>query len=121
MNVHFEEGLVCFLNLYMIPFVSLWLHFRLQNRSANLTKECVFLYAMYSISTYVLTHFGAVIIRKIIGMEIVITGSKYTILAVIVAVAISFCEKIIRDYFSFAKNQQNLDSEKDSEKTGEQK
>ena len=114
MNVNFEKLFVCFLNLYMVPLVSLWIFSKIRKRPLALSLPLAFEYTFCTISVFVLAHVPAALFKAVFGKRIVMTGSKYTVLAVLVAVSIPFIEKNVREYIEFRKNDDSKMADKNS-------
>ena len=111
MNMNFEKIFACFLNLYVVPLVSLWFYAVLERKElcASLRSACR--YAMYAAANFIFAHALALLFGVVLGRKIHATGSKYTVLAVLAALGIPLLEKFLREYASFVARRRSSRSE----------
>ena len=105
MNAAHVNYLVCFVNLFLVPLVTVYVG-RMRNKSASETAESDWVktamdYAMYIIANLILTRCFIVPLRIAIHWKVFNDGVTYTVLAVLSAVLIAFGIECLRDYKKF--------------------
>ncbi len=105
MNSFSTNYLVCFINLFLVPLVTVCVD-RMRNKSVNETGEgswgkTAMSYVMYVIANLILTRCFIVPLRIAIHWKVFNDGVTYTVLAVLSAVLIAFGIECLRDYKKF--------------------
>lgn len=91
-------ALITFINLFLIPLISLRIYYKRSSLEATFNFELVFRYALYCILNLLFARITCSLLEKTIGLVCLADSSKYTLIALITASILPFIVEIIEHF-----------------------
>lgn len=115
-------GFIGFINLFFIPFISLRIYCKRHSIEWGFTPDMVFIYILMTILNLPFTRVLANVMENILISEVHAESSKYTVVALIVAVflpyVIEIVEKVVHIQVSIELRENEYKSTKDIQVEG---
>lgn len=91
------DYLTGFINLFLVPFFSVWLLFRIQKKQLVASMETWTAYAILAAFNYPLTHIG-VALARILKYAVALDSALYTLMALLSSVILALLAALIKAY-----------------------
>lgn len=91
-------ALITFINLFLIPFISLRIYCKRHTIEWKITFELAYRYALFCILNLPFTRIACSLLKKIFGTVYLADSSKYTLIAIITATLLPILVEIVEHY-----------------------